>query len=89
MAASLACASPRRAGASPCLAAASAPPPPVAQDTDEAHAARDRLLQRRFGYKPLPIETLVEWRAEIPEYHKSLVGGHALLERPLQAPRAR
>ncbi|KAI8477339.1 MAG: hypothetical protein J3K34DRAFT_515690 [Monoraphidium minutum] len=57
----------------------------ISEDTDEARAARDRLLTRRLGYRPVPIEEVVAWRAEIPEYHKSLVGGFALLQRPLVA----
>ncbi|KIY97661.1 hypothetical protein MNEG_10303 [Monoraphidium neglectum] len=61
----------------------------IAEDTDASRAARDRLLKRRFGYRDLDIEQLVAWRAELPEYNKSLVGGFTLLERPLGAERRR
>lgn len=57
----------------------------LTQDTEEARAARDKMLKRRFSYQELPIETLVEWRQELPEYHKQLVGNCTLLVRPLQA----
>lgn len=55
------------------------------ESTDEARGARERLFRRRLGFKELPIEELVELRRELPDYHKSLVGGATLLVRALEA----
>lgn len=41
------------------------------------------------GYKEVDPAQLVEWRRELPEYHKALLGGCTLLVKPLQEPQQR
>jgi hypothetical protein len=62
------------------------PPYPTPQDTPESRAARDRLLSRRHAYRPLPIEALVAYRRELPEYNATLVTGATLLVKELEPP---
>ncbi|KAF8073082.1 hypothetical protein HT031_000743 [Scenedesmus sp. PABB004] len=44
---------------------------------------------RRLGFRPVSAEQAMLWRRELPEYHKSLTAGCALLAKPLAAPGAR